>query len=41
MVGNYIGKSSYKFMDVKQAFDYAYQILSKAVLKDFSNTHDR
>ena len=41
VAGNYIGKSSYKFMDVKQAFEYAYHTLSKAVLKDFSNTHDR
>jgi len=41
VAGNYIGKSSYKFMDVKQAFEFAYQTLSKAVLKDFSNTHDR
>lgn len=41
MIGNYIGKSSYKFMEVKLAFEYAYFNLSKAVLKDLSNTHDR
>ena len=41
MVGNYIGKSSYKFMDVKVAFEFAYEVLSKVVLKDFSGTHDR
>ncbi|EDO40179.1 predicted protein, partial [Nematostella vectensis] len=29
--GNYIGKSSYAFMQVKQAFNYAYLVLSKAV----------
>ncbi|KAL9975956.1 hypothetical protein ACROYT_G013180 [Oculina patagonica] len=39
--GNYIGKSSYKFMEVKQAFEFAYFTLSKQVLKDFAITHDR
>ena len=41
MVGNYIGKSSYKFMEVKQAFEYAYDVLSKQVLKEDSCSHDR
>ena len=38
---NYIGKSSYKFMDVKQAFEYAYETLSKPLLRDIDKTSDR
>lgn len=36
--GNYIGKSSYKFMDVKLAFEYACDTLEKPILRDIQHT---
>ena len=32
--GNYLGKSSYKFLDVVHSFGYAYGMLSKSVQYD-------
>ena len=37
--GNYLGKSSYKFLDVVHSFGYAYGMLSKSI--EYDVTTDR